>query len=394
MVVRGQEPVNEPSAARFRHAERRVPSWAAGGYRARMAANLPAGALTPGVASLLGGDAAALRAAVLTHNAGNQATGGIWRVEGPAGRAVLKIANAGADAGAWATGERGDHWNNWRREPLAYQSGLARTAFGEAGLGAPRLLDLVELGPGALALWLEDVGGLPGPRWTVERLADAARRLGRAQAGWAGRELPHPWLSRGWLRQYVASKPVREPVPWEHPLAVAAWPAELRAGLRRLWERRGDLLDRAEALPGTLCHLDVWPMNLIARGAPDDEIVLLDWSFVGAGAVGEDVGNLIADSVADALIDPALLPEIDREVTAAYLAGLRAGGWRGGEAVVRRAIEVTGAAKYCWLAPLMLERLAGGGPRAYDRRGPEEVLRGRAGMLALVASWAARSLAD
>ena len=357
-----------------------------------MAANLPAGALTPGVSALLGGGATALRVDGLTHNAGNQATGGIWRVEGPAGRAVLKIANAGEGAGAWATSERGDHWNNWRREPLAYRSGLARAAFGDAGLGAPRLLELVELGPDALALWLEDVDGLPGPSWTVGRLAGAAGRLGRAQAGWAGRELPYPWLSRGWLRQYVASKPVREPVPWDHPLVVAVWPAELRAGLRRLWERRGDLLARAEALPRTLCHLDVWPGNLIARGGPADEIVLLDWSFVGAGAVGEDVANLIADSVADALIDPALLPEIDREVTAAYLDGLRAGGWRGGDAVVRRAIEVTGAAKYCWLAPIMLQRLAERGPRAYDRRGPEEVLRGRAGMLALVDGWAATSL--
>jgi hypothetical protein len=357
-----------------------------------MAATLPVGTLTPGISSLLGGRSA-LRVEELTHNAGNQATGGIWRVEGPAGRAVLKLANAGGDAGAaWATSERGDHWNAWRREPLAYRSGLAQAAFGDAGLGAPRLLELVELGPGALALWLEEVEGLPGPRWSVDRLAGAAGRLGRAQAGWAGRELPYAWLSRRWLRQYVASKPIREPVAWDHPLAVAAWPAELRAGLRRLWERRGELLGQAEALPRTLCHLDVWPMNLIARGGPDDEIVLLDWSFVGDGAVGEDVANLIADSVADALIDPALLPEIDREVTAAYLAGLRAGGWRGGDAVVRRAIEVTGAAKYCWLAPIMLERLAEGGPRAYDRRGPEEVLRGRAGMLGLAARWAGASL--
>ena len=122
--------------------------------------------------------------------------------------------------------------------------------------------------------------------------------------------------------------------------------------------------------------------------------MLLDWAFVGEGAIGEDVGNLVVDSVADGLIDPGLLPEIDRAVTAAYLAGLRAGGWRGRDGQVRRAITVTGAAKYCWLAPLMLKRLADGhGARFYDRRDPEQVLRGRLGVLTLVADWAGAALA-
>jgi hypothetical protein len=347
---------------------------------------LPAGVLTPEVAAALGDG---LAVEELTHNAGNQATGGIWRVRGPAGRAVVKLATAaGGGDRAWATSDRRHHWNAWRREVLAYQSGFAASVYADAGLGAPRLLAAVEPRPGVVALWLEDVAGLPGARWPVSRLAGFAERLGRAQAGWAGRDPPHPWLSRRWLRQYVASKPIREPVPWEHPLAAAVWPAEVRAGLRRLWERRDQLLAIAEALPQTTCHLDVWPMNLIARGGPGDEIVLLDWAFAGAGAVGEDVGNLIPDSVADGLIDPGLLPEIDQAVTGGYLAGLRAGGWRGQDAQVRRAIAVTGAAKYCWLAPRMLRRLAGGGgPGFYDRRGDEQVVAGRLGMLTLVAGW-------
>jgi hypothetical protein len=46
---------------------------------------------------------------------------------------------------------------------------------------------VVEPQPGAVAPWLEDVAGLPGARWPVSRLAGFAERLGRAQAGWAGR---------------------------------------------------------------------------------------------------------------------------------------------------------------------------------------------------------------
>jgi hypothetical protein len=39
-----------------------------------------------------------------------------------------------------------------------------------------------------------------------------------------------------------------------------------------------------------------------------------------------------------------------------------------------------------------LQRLADGGQRFYDRRAPEAVLRGRAGMLRLVADWGAAAL--
>jgi hypothetical protein len=141
---------------------------------AGMDATLPAEVLSPAPVATLGGDGAALRAQELTHNAGNQATGGIWRVRGSAGRAVVKLATAaGGGDPAWATSDDGHHWNHWRREVLAYQRGFA------AGLGAPRLLAAVEPRPGVVALWLEDVAGLPGARWPVGwRLARPRRRAG------------------------------------------------------------------------------------------------------------------------------------------------------------------------------------------------------------------------
>jgi hypothetical protein len=140
---------------------------------------------------------------------------------------------------------------------------------------------------------------------------------------------------------------------WDSAQAVAAWPATVRAGLARLWAERARMLAAAESYERTLCHLDVWPSNLVDA---DGISVLLDWSFVGTGAVGEDVANLIVDSCADGLMDMALLPQIAHSCVEAYLSGLRDGGWSGREDRVRSAVAACGAAKYCWLGPAFLGR--------------------------------------
>ena len=59
---------------------------------------------------------------------GNAATGGIWRVLGAAGSAVLKVARLPASpdpAKSFPTGDDPTHWNYWRRESLAYETHLA-----------------------------------------------------------------------------------------------------------------------------------------------------------------------------------------------------------------------------------------------------------------------------
>ena len=125
--------------------------------------------------------------------------------------------------------------------------------------------------------------------------------------------------------------------------AWTRFPATLRRGLVRLHARREALLDLMERLPRALCHLDVWEGNLIRR--PDGEVVLLDWSFAGDGAVGEDVGNLILNVAGD---------DLDARLTDAYLAGLRDAGWTGDERAVRLGICAS-AVRYDWLTPYCLE---------------------------------------
>jgi hypothetical protein len=141
-----------------------------------------------------------------------------------------------------------------------------------------------------------------------------------------------------------------------------------------------------------LCHLDVWPANLIAEGAATT--VLLDWAFTGEGGLGEDLANLIVDSVTDGLMDAALLPEIDARATDAYLAGLREGGWAGSPDVVRRSIAAHGAAKYSWFGPAVLGRVVRDQPLGHaqygqDRSGAQAVRR-LEGLVTLLAQWAAQ----
>lgn len=139
-----------------------------------------------------------------------------------------------------------------------------------------------------------------------------------------------------------------------------------------------------------LAHLDVWPNNLIWAGSGP---VLLDWAFVGDGAVGEDIGNLAIDSVADGLIDIARLPDLVDAVAGGYRRGI---GAAASAQDVSRGIHASAAAKYTWFAPQVIDRVSrdvGVGSGFYDAGGTvaEKLERWRP-MLELLVTWAADAL--
>ena len=336
----------------------------------------------------------------LQHNEGNAATGGIWRVSGGGdlGRSrILKVAKHGrAPAGsAWRTSDEPTHYNYWRREVLAYKTGFADAAYRDAGIRAPRLESLVTREDGSVELWLEDVAGPSAFSFPVARLGRFGHELGVGQARWVGR-VPSvdevPWLSRGWLRQYLAEGPgqnvqIRDE-DWDDPVA-RVWSAETRSALRGLWGKQMTALEQVERLPRTLCHLDCWPANLIEDSAGTS--VLLDWAFVGEGAIGEDPANLIIDSVSDGLMDAALLPEIAEAVATGYVEGLADGGWRGSADEVRRAIAACAVTKWSWLGAHAIGTAVRGrtGKPSYNRDSPAETLKRITGLADLLGGWTA-----
>jgi hypothetical protein len=331
----------------------------------------------------------------LPHATRNTATSRVIRVRTHSRSGIAKFISSGGQDPAWGGSRDPNHLRYWRREADLYETGIPEV-FAEAGVQAPALLASFER-PSGVVLWLEDLGGRSGAQLGLEDLANAGRRLGRAQAPYALGQTPDgqfPWSTGAVFSQLqswenVGWEVVYDDKAWQQPLMSHHISPSLRDALVLFSEQRWELLGLSRHLPQTLCHHDAWLNNIFAYS---DHTTLIDWAFVGYGHLGCDPGNMVTDACGDLLLPSSLLPEIDAVVTDGYLKGLQDGGWTGDPRAVRLGICLM-AAKWSWLIPHQLQRAVLDGHRVYGGGSvdSEHLFAERAAMLEYLSAMAAEA---
>jgi len=233
------------------------------------------------------------------------------------------------------------HPTYWKREYFVYSSELLDQL--PHGLAAPRCYAIDDLGD-SVWLWLEELFDEFGPTWPLSRYGTAARHIARLSGGHLSREflITKPWLSNGLLRvrgndaAFFWSNYDR----WrDHPRFQVVWPGDLGRRIYHVWQSRDLILNALDRLPHVLCHTDYDRRNIFARRSMtgDSETVVVDWAFLGRGAIGEELAALVGTSVAWNMGPTSRdLPELSEVCFQGFLLGLRDSGWEGDERLVRQ----------------------------------------------------------
>lgn len=286
----------------------------------------------------------------------------------------------------------------WKREPLAYQSGLLDDLPG--ALVAPRCYSIDEPAPGVVWLWLEELSDTCADPWSLSCYGRAARHLGRFNGAYlVGRPLPSaPWLSQRFLPRLVpsAQKPITSlPDLLEHPLVRRACPSTTADGLVQLWQDHEVFLAALERVPPTFCHRDAARNNLflLPSAAGEGHLGIIDWPLAGQGVLGEEVATLVLTSFLCFSVGLTDLPELEETILRHYLDGLQEAGWHGDPQLVRLGYTLAATLRFGLnFLPGMLPSVAQGHTTAtweqVMKRPIEEIVERRGQALSLVLHYA------
>jgi hypothetical protein len=241
-------------------------------------------------------------------------TAGVWRVEsGGEVYAVKRLTAPAVDDPADLS--RPSHFAWWRRPADVALSGVVDRTPGLRSVPTHRVD--------------EDVDGITIWHPLVTDAENSGLFLAAALAEFAGATLPAaPWLAHGQLRDRLAR--VEHRGGWR--LLGRTTVADVAD---RIWGRRQHLLGVLDKLPQVPQHGDPTPANLLGRDGA--AVLAVDWSALGTGPVGADLGYLALSTREDftPLLDGyvAALPaglatheqaELGAQVTAVFTAMSRA----------------------------------------------------------------------
>jgi len=220
---------------------------------------------------------------------------------------------------------------HWLDEPRVYGSGLGDAL--PPPLRMPVVRSIVEDGPDAVSIWMEDVDDVTP--WDLDRHRRTAEALGALCGRWTGEEATAAFGLHGRdIGNLYFGKVLHHDLLvqgddafWADPVLAEVVDADHRRDLLRLADAVPTLLASVDDAPLGICHGDATPDNFREPG--DGSIVALDWSYGHVGHVGSDLGQLLAgrfesgagrdddaETVAAAILDGNLegLARVGREV--------------------------------------------------------------------------------
>jgi hypothetical protein len=222
-------------------------------------------------------------------------------------------------------------WTYWRREILAFQSGLLAEL--PAGVRAPRGYGVMEIENGAW-VWIEHIHETTSKQWSLDDFQRTAGQLGRFQSAYLhGTPLPdQPWLCTPFFRQLWGDmadflNPASQGNAWQSPFVQRVFDEPMKLAILQLLADRPRFFDINDRLPQVFCHNDAQRRNFIwthSAQTGEPELAPIDWSACGPGALGNDLGELVGTSLYFFDYNIADAETLEAAVLEGYLSGIAA----------------------------------------------------------------------
>jgi hypothetical protein len=110
---------------------------------------------------------------------------------------------------------------------------------------------------------------------------------------------------------------------WEFPHIAREFPGPMVERIRLLL-RESDRIHRVmDGLPRVLCHADAHRGNVMRRRRSDGtrEFVVIDWSTLGVGAAGEEIGHQFSTNILTGAVPAEQAGDLAETLIAGYVRG-------------------------------------------------------------------------